>query len=588
MRQSFGEYLRQLRRQQGLTQSELGADQFSKSYVSAVERSSVIPSHSALLHFAEKLQQPPGDFEELLQQSEQIKQSPTQPVLPSQKEENDQEILSLLDMILKGRQKIPLTLPVQLMNSSLFSSSQRLCWQERQARLLFLNGLVQQENGELSRARVAFEQALALAGSDYHPFISDALGTNYALTHDYISALRYHQRALTLFKGNGHVDVDLLQQVAYHCGDDCRALSYHAKACLYFEEASQYLQATSNLASAGKLYLGWGYCTYAALFQRSYNHSGEQHVLAEEIERNLHLAESYLQQSHSLYQVSSDIVGEMHSRLTQVMVLIDWNYWKHHRFAGNLLHPGNDVLSFVSSNLLDDAYEQCQQIFQKLIDQYETMSKPPAEIRLTAITAIAYLIRIATRRAMHIRLNNSTDTDARERRLATCLCERLLTFFESQSFSWDTVRRCAHISGNDIQDCKGTFDFVQAIEQAKVALSDHAHILTEVCFAFGVLAEEIALVDGAREDSDQLKSFQLADQCFQQALTSALHEVPGKDRDTSYVLRVYQRYATILEQRMYSVRDNNKELVAQALLVVKEAFINLPGILMLPLLETIS
>ncbi len=37
MQVPLSEYIRQLRRQRGLTQTELGGDRFSKSYVSAVE-----------------------------------------------------------------------------------------------------------------------------------------------------------------------------------------------------------------------------------------------------------------------------------------------------------------------------------------------------------------------------------------------------------------------------------------------------------------------------------------------------------------------------------------------------------------------
>ncbi|GLV56761.1 hypothetical protein KDH_36000 [Dictyobacter sp. S3.2.2.5] len=588
MRQSFGEYLRQLRRQQGLTQSELGADQFSKSYVSAVERNSIIPSHSALLHFAEKLQQAPEDFERHLQDAETKNQYFPQPVSFSQQNEDDQEIIALLDMVLKGQQKIPFSLPAQLRSSSLFSSSQGLTWQERQARLLFLNGLVLQEDGEYARARASLEQALALAASDYHPFISNALGNNYAREYDYISALRYHQRALASLKEHNPANEDLLQQVAYRCGDDCRALGYHVKACLYFEEANRYLQATSNLASAGKLYLGWGYCIYAALPQ-AFPHrlQAEKGLSTAEIEQSFHQAVTYLLQSCSLYQISSDMVGEMHARLMQTMVLIDWGYWNSSTFAGTLLSNEHNVCPSVPSGLLDNAYEQCRQIFLKLMERYEAKAGFPADMRQTATTALAYLIHVTVRRAMLARLNNHSSIANKERQLAACICEWVLRFLKNPDVAWDVIRHCAHVSDNDMQDCNQSFDLAQALEHMKASLTDDTGTLADLCFAFGILAEEIALVEGASKNNDQLKRFDLADHFFQQALATASRIVPNQDLDASYLLRIYLRYATILEQRIHSVQDN-QAIATRALLMVKEAFATFPGVFMFPLLETIA
>ncbi|GCE03360.1 helix-turn-helix transcriptional regulator [Dictyobacter aurantiacus] len=588
MRQSFGEYLRLLRRQQGLTQSELGADQFSKSYVSAVERNSIIPSHSALLHFAEKLEQAPEDFERHLQDAETKNQYFPQPVSPVQQEEDDQEIISLLDMVLKGQQKIPFSLPTQLRSSSLFSSSQGLTWQERQARLLFLNGLVLQEDGEFARARAPLEQALALATSDYHPFISNVLGNNYAREYDYISALRYHQRALTLLKEHNPANEDLLQQVAYRCGDDCRALSYHVKACLYFEEANRYLQSTSNLASAGKLYLGWGYCIYAALPQASpHRLEAEKDLSTAEIEQGFHQAVTYLSQSCSLYQISSDIVGEMHARLMQTMILIDWGYWNASVFAGILLSNEHSVGSSIPSRPLDDAYEQCRKIFLKLMERYEAKAEFPADMRQTATTALAYLIHVTAWRAMLARLNKHSSIADKERRLAVCMCEWVLCFLNDPDVAWDVIRCCAHISDNDVQDCNRSFDLAQTFEHIKDSLTDDTATLADICFAFGILAEEIALAEVDGKSSDQLKRFDLADHCFHVALTTASRIVPNQDLDASYLLRLYLRYATILEQRMHSVQ-NNQAIATQALLMVKKAFASFPGVFMSSLLEAIA
>src|SRR6266568_1275587 len=74
LQQPIGEFIRQLRRQRNLTQTELGGQRFSKSYVSAVERDKIVPSHVAIRFFAEQLGQPGEYFEEILQQSKDMKQ----------------------------------------------------------------------------------------------------------------------------------------------------------------------------------------------------------------------------------------------------------------------------------------------------------------------------------------------------------------------------------------------------------------------------------------------------------------------------------------------------------------------------------
>jgi transcriptional regulator with XRE-family HTH domain len=577
--QSFGEYLRQLRRQQGWTQSELGEDQFSKSYISAVERDKVIPSRDALQHLVTKLQVPLTELEQRLQQTEEEEQQLVSAnLVTSPSAKNEQEILSLLEVILKGAQAIPLPLQERIMNVAVSPAQQ---WQERQARVLFLHGLVQQEKGEFSVAQASFEQALALAPIDYQLYICNALGTNYVLAQDYVTALRYHQRALHLFRTQEQNDARLLQEIEYSCGDDYRALGCHEQACLHFAEAIKHLRATSDLASAGRLYLSFGYCTYAALFQRVPSMSTRKQAL-DEIERTYQVAHGYLLQSRTLYQVSSDFSGEIHARLTQIMVLLDWSFWKYSLFSEKRVQDGTKthVLGFAS--LLDDAYEQCQQILLKLLEHYSEQTNPPAEIRSTVIATMAYLIRVKLRRALQARSDGYADTATRERLLALRLCEWLLIVFEQKSFSWDIIKKSVHISGNDINYRSRPLTAFDVVAKTQAALGHDVQTLGEVCFAFGELAEEIALAEA--DDKAQAAYIKLADQCFQQAIASTRVERPTKERDTSYALRVYQRYIAILEKRMQMRADAN-ETMLPLLQVSKEGPAYLLSLLIGSLLE---
>ncbi len=404
------------------------------------------------------------------------------------------------------------------------------------------------------------------------------------LTHDYAGALRYHQRALRLLKEQEQHDESVLQQLEYFCGDDCRALGYHEQACLHYAEASRRLQATNDLASAGRLYLGFGYCTYAALFQRVSSISRRKKSI-DEIERVYQLAVGYLLQSRTLYQVSGDLSGEVHARLTQTMVLLDWSFWKYTLFLENRVQDGAKIRIVGVASLLDDAYEQCQQILLKLLERYGEQANPPAEIRSIVITIIAYLIRVTLRRALLARSDGYIDTATRERLLALRLCEWLLIVFEQPTFSWEMVKKSARISGNDITYRSRSLTSLDVLTKTQAALANDVQTLGEVCFAFGELAEEMALAE--EEGEVETAHIQLADQCFQQAIASTRVERPTSDRDTSYALRVYQRYTTILENRMH-VRIDTARILLPLLQISKEGFAQIPPLLIESLLESSS
>src|SRR5581483_9034768 len=150
MQPSFGEYIRHLRRERSLTQTELGDGHYSKSYVSALERGSIVPSNDALHFFAEQLAQPIELLEHLLRQEQQEHGYLHSPVMPEQSgktygQENQQEVVALFNLILapdaENRETQPLI---------------------RQARTAFLQGLIAQETDDLNGAQRCFERALAL------------------------------------------------------------------------------------------------------------------------------------------------------------------------------------------------------------------------------------------------------------------------------------------------------------------------------------------------------------------------------------------------------------------------------------------
>src|SRR5437764_2445020 len=106
MQPSIGEFIRQLRRQSSLTQTELGGMRFSKSYVSAVERTKITPSIEALHFFAEQLSLPSDYFVKLRQDMNEKEQffsalQTSQENFPGVQE----EFLNLLDILLEGTEQ---------------------------------------------------------------------------------------------------------------------------------------------------------------------------------------------------------------------------------------------------------------------------------------------------------------------------------------------------------------------------------------------------------------------------------------------------------------------------------------------------
>ena len=170
MQQSIGELIRQLRRQRSITQTELGGEQFSKSYVSAVERDKIIPSNEALHYFAEQLEQPYDYFRSFIQLNNgHAAPAQTSTIIQAQQELHAL-LHSLLELALRVRTTRSCTLP------PLDPGLQETLPIEEQGYFAFLLGLDAQEQQNLSGSLAALEQALALAPSHYQPAILDELG----------------------------------------------------------------------------------------------------------------------------------------------------------------------------------------------------------------------------------------------------------------------------------------------------------------------------------------------------------------------------------------------------------------------------
>jgi tetratricopeptide (TPR) repeat protein len=562
---SFGEHIRQLRRQRSLTQTELGAGRYSKSYVSALERGTIVPSQEALCFFAEQLNQPIEAFEQLLEKgrfARSMAAFPQQGVVPEPESDDPNEVMTLLDLLLARTGITPLPSIPDLPRLSAEAMSALPL--PRQARYAFWRGLVAQQEGELAEALSALEYALALAPAKHQPAILDALGLNYYLERQYHTALSYHRRAHALLEQqiDQETTADLPLLVALHCGDDCRALNACHEACGYYDQARQHLQATHNLRLAAQVYQGLGYCTYAALIQRQVSSESPGAWASSEEQHEFRRAISLLVQSRTLYQASHDLRGELSVRLMQAVVLLDFSLWR--RRVAQAQTAATDIFSSIDgAALLEDAEEQCRQALISLQEADSESNLPPVEQEMIIYTAVASLISIYGQRATLARLGGYEDTAARERVRAALLCQQALDTFCEPEFAWDWIQTLASLS-------TGT---VTAHMQPLPRLPDPAAGMSSIPYspvsqmqiylAAGEVAEELGRAATTPEYKQDC--YARADQCFQMALQAARQVLPDQEHDPGYLVRCYQRAVQLVEERMMDLAEA-PEGVAPALL----------------------
>lgn len=580
MQDSLGAYVRQLRRKLHLTQTELGGGHFSRSYVSAFERGALTPSSLALRFFAERLGQSVEDFETLL-----AKDIQTRSIVSSDEEsrrsallKTDKEIIALLDVILSRSDRSILPLLHSIMTSS--EEEMDVFSPDRQARYIWLQGLLAQEAGSLTRARAVLEYALALAPAEHQPALLDALGTNYYLAQEYQTALNYHRRARQALQQMDarETAADLLLTVELHCGDDYRSLGAHHQACIHYEHARQVLSAHDNINRAGWLYLNLGYCTYASLYQeKPVDGDGTATSHREdEQERDFQRALSFLLQSRALYQAIHDYSGESKVRLIQAMVLLDFSIWqsmqRKSRFTG--LPP-----SLSSGTLLDEAEEQCRQIlmtWQKiLLDE-----QPSEDVEIMLYKTLGYLIRVHTRRAFFARLSGYTDTAVRERALAAALSQLAFDSIDAASFSQKLLDDVLSLSGSKLQYYDPSLPRLPLIDPLADGNAFNGHFphlqsRAEVYFAAGNVSEEFGRA--ATTADYTCECYQRADEYVQLALSLLRRVLPNKDYDVSYLMRYYQRYAHMLEERVedISADDMLRDTMVTSLKILQESLFTL-------------
>lgn len=554
MQESLGKHLRHLRRQRSFTQADLGSNQYSKSYISAIERDAIIPSPQALSFFEEQLGLPQHYFEQWTHSDETTRSLTfnlsSQHLTPSFAEATDEQekFAELLDLLLASSDHVLLTLTRAF--ASLSPQTVTAFPLATHARQAFFEGLVAQEKGEPARALPALEYALALSPLSLRPFVLDAIGSNYYLQQEYRTALLFHRRALQQMSEqdqDNHTTHDLALILELHCGNDCRALTFHEEARVHYEQAQKHLRASHNMEQAGQLYHQLSYCTYASLFPTL--QGVQQSQTSEQIEWTFQRAISFCVQGKLFYQTSHEQAGISLTQMLHVMILLDYSAWKQQCLQGE--SENNKVLQLAHcTRLLENAEELCQQFFQEW-QAFSPEAQLPAQFQQTCSILLAFLVRVYEQHAQVAQISGYEDTARLQRSRACYLCQQIIqTFAREEQLSSSSFATLYALVRKPIT---AQYQALPELPDPGVIKNFQHNVLgwAEIAFAAGAVAEGLTQLAQNREQIATYYAF--ANWCFQLALTrtqQAIHENAGTQYDTSYFTRVIQRCQNVLEQRL--------------------------------------
>lgn len=561
--QTVGYAIRQLRRERNLTQTLLGGEHFSKSYISAVERSKIKASSEALKHFAEQLGQPSDYFlllEKEFEEDRQVTQeSEAGPVLYTSSQDVPREELALLDVLLQHAEYTELPAGQDWLNVAQETLTQFPL--AKQGRYYFLLGLMRQKNGQYIEAISAFEMALALLTDKHRPAIFDELGMCHYFLHAFQTAFGYHLRALEVLReqeaANGELD-GLSFQIELHCGNACLASADYRQAYTHYERARSSLKARHDMKSAGMLYHGLGYCAYALAFQAALQLSNESKP--DVVDQQYQHAISYLLQSRSIYQVSGDRREEARVRLTLVMVLLDLCNFRRaispkEREKNNADAPSPKLPSARIASLLDDAAQECRQVMMHCQGANSVLEVATLERMTSAAIALAGLVRVTLMRAALAREEGHWETMRRERAVAAYLCQQVLDALEEGTFPAHLVQR--------IENLPLPQDPIALQFSSLPSLPDLSQQNTTVwCTPVGqceiyLAAAEVAEESGRSTTSSDFASncYRLADRCMRVALDLVERYRPLQYQDPGYLVRAFQRCIDLLKERLLHYQD---------------------------------
>ena len=542
MQQSIGSLIRQQRRAQNLTQSELGEGSFSKSYVSAVEKNKLTPSLAALKHFASRLGETDDYFVVLTQQTRreislalQEMEESAQGVRPLP------EKAALLDLLLEQTDSPHFQAPESFfLLSADFLGRLSL---PQQAQYHFLRGRMLHSKTRYAEAIQACEVALAFANRPgLRAAILNELAACYLLAGLPQAALSYASRAHQIVAHETSLSAPSMLSFAVemHCGKACLALSMYRNALEYFERARTALNAQQNMQEAGFLYWSLGYCTYALAFQQACSQN------VEETENQFQRALSYLLQSCTLAQMSGDVREFRQRNMTLAMVQLDLAAWRRWSGRTGEASSAKKLAQVTLHSLLENTSELCRQVLLSFKGEWSLADSPVSEQKSTVSIALSLLIRATAQKALLAHEQGYESLFQREQSFATALCQRVLdasldeALLETLLWSVDNKAEPFPAYSSPPLPHLPT-PLPQEVEEDRFILLSQA----EIYWAAGEVAEMLARTSQTPDFIDQC--YTRAETCFLRALETLTRV--GQHEDGGYLARAYQRYASLLEER---------------------------------------
>lgn len=345
---ALGMRIRKARLERGMTQEVLAGPEFTKGYVSALERGAVRPSLKALDVFARRLNIPIADF--LVARLE----TDTPPEIDALQEDltyqfnyaklliradHADEALKMLTEAETGSTLYIQKLPVRI-----------------RYRIPFLKGLAYIQKSEPDMARSELEQALAIAEKDDDPetatTVRNMLGVVLTMLSQPQLALEYHLQSLRAVKKNEIKDINLRLSVyrnlagAYWATNDTKnAVKTYQEALGVLEDANDLQKQASvfwKVASDYKARGDWGraklYATRALHIYEAADNKAEAAAISMNL-AELMMSENKYSEAESLLKRAEVFLSDAGDR--SLLSSLYHNYADMARQQGNLDEAAN-------------------------------------------------------------------------------------------------------------------------------------------------------------------------------------------------------------------------------------------------------
>ena len=276
----LGRRIRQLRIRRNLTQQDLAGEDYSKSYISAIEQGKTRPSLEALQRIAARLQTPASTLLDPNAADLQISEAPDAPKRVRRKRGANQapgfeNESAAIDLQLSKAGYFVYTgsseQAVELLRSLLSGEGageggQRTLDAGQRLNALYLIGLalvhLNDTEQAVSHLQQGVEAAERLADREMAERLRNLLGTAYFQGGQYLIALEHHGRCAEAVEAGVIVDANLKLLIYSNLAADYWALQSRERALLAYRSAVEFARELGNLSSQAEAF--WARATQAA------------------------------------------------------------------------------------------------------------------------------------------------------------------------------------------------------------------------------------------------------------------------------------------------------------------------------------